>query len=440
MARRNTRPPVPRVATVEGLDGRGRAVVTVDGKARSAHGGLPGEQVVIELHGGRRPRPERVSRVLVPSADRVVPRCPHFVVCGGCSLMHQVPGAQLALKQQRLLDQLAVADVIPERVLEPLPSPSWHYRRRARLGARLVTAKGRVLVGFRERGNSYVADMATCHVLIEKVARLIEPLGRLIGRLTLSQRLPQVEVSAGDDMAVLVLRTLDPPTDSDLVALHAFADEHDVTLCLQPGGEQSIVGLDGGPPPDLTYALPEFDVEFTFGPSDFIQVNGPLNRRLVSTAVALLDPQPTETVLDLFCGIGNFSLPLARRAGRVIGLEGSASLVMRAEANAERNGVGNAIFATRDLYSDDPGPLVEPGTTVHRVLLDPPRTGVGQALAPVAALGARRIVYVSCNPITLASDAAELVRHHGYRLVTAGVVDMFPHTAHAEALALFEVT
>jgi 23S rRNA (uracil1939-C5)-methyltransferase len=405
-----------------------------------AHGGLPGEQVVIELRGGRRPRPEKVTRVLTPSAERVVPRCPHFVVCGGCSLMHQAPTAQLAMKQQRLLDQLAEADVMPEQVLDPLASPSWHYRRRARLGARLVTAKGRVLVGFRERGGSFVADMAACHVLVDQVARLIEPLGQLIGGLSLSQRLPQVEVSAGDDAAILVLRILDPATGDDLAALRAFADRHGVTLCLQPGDEQTIVGLDGSPPPDLTYALPEFGVEFAFGPTDFIQVNGPLNRRLVARAVALLDPQPNETVLDLFCGLGNFSLPLARRAGTVIGLEGSAGLVARATANAERNGIGNASFAERDLYSATPGPLVEPGTTVDRVLLDPPRTGVGRALAPVATLGARHIVYVSCNPATLASDAAELVRHHGYRLVTAGAVDMFPHTAHAEALALFEAS
>jgi len=437
MARRSIQPPVPRVATVTGLDGRGRARVTVDGVSRAAHGGLPGELVVVELHRGRRARPERVSRVLVPSAERVVPRCPHYVVCGGCSLMHQAPAAQLALKQQRLLDQLAAAGVAPAQALAPLASPPWHYRRRARLGAKLVTAKGRVLVGFRERGSSFVADMATCHVLVAQVARLIEPLGRLIGGLTLSRRLPQVEVAAGDRGAILVLRTLDPPTTGDRAALRAFAADHGVTLCLQPGDEATIIGLDGAPPPDLTYALPEYDLEFAFGPTDFVQVNGPLNRRLVAAAMALLDPQPDATVLDLFCGLGNFTLPLARHAGHVIGLEGSAALVARATANAARNGIGNATFAVRDLYRGDPGPLVPAGTRVDQVLLDPPRTGAGRALPALAALGARRIAYVSCNPATLAGDAAELVRHHGYRLLAAGAVDMFPHTAHAEALALF---
>jgi len=438
VARRRDRPPVPRVAEVGGLDGKGRALFTVDGKSRSAHGGLPGEQVVVALRGGRRPRPESVKRVLAPSRERVVPRCPHYVVCGGCSLMHQEPHAQLATKQLHLLDQLAAAGVAPEKELEPLASPPWHYRRRARLGARYVTAKGRVLVGFRERGNSYVADMATCHVLVEPLARLIEPLGHLIDGLSLKSRLPQVEVAAGDAEATLVLRNLDPPTAEDLEALQAFAGDYGVNLCLQPAGPTSIVALDGGAPPDLTYALPEFDVTFAFGPIDFIQVNGPLNRRLVAAAVKLLDPQPDETLLDLFCGLGNFSLPLARRAARVIGLEGSAELVARATANAARNGISNANFALRDLYSNEVGALVPPGSVVDKVLLDPPRTGVGQALEPLVALGARRIVYVSCNPESLAGDANELVGHHGYRLLAAGAVDMFPHTAHAEAIALFE--
>jgi 23S rRNA (uracil1939-C5)-methyltransferase len=423
---------------VTGLDGKGRALLDIDGATRAAHGGLPGEAVVVALRGGRRPRPERVERVLAPDRTRVVPRCPHFVVCGGCSLMHQAPAAQLAHKQARLLGQLADAGVVPERVAAPLAGPHWHYRRRARLGARLVDAKGRLLVGFRERGGSFVADMSTCHVLVESAARLIEPLGVLLGGLGVARRVPQVEVAAGDDTLLLVLRTLDPPTADDVEQLRRFESTHDVTLCLQPGDTSTIATLDGAPPPDQTYALPEFDVSFAFGPTDFVQVNGPMNRRLVAEAVALLDPHPGESVLDLFCGLGNFSLPLARRAGRVFGLEGSASLVARANANAARNGIGNATFATRDLYAREPGPLVPEGVAIDKVLIDPPRTGAGQVLEPLAALGARRLVYVSCNPATLASDAAELVKHHGYRLVSACAVDMFPHTAHAEALALFE--
>jgi 23S rRNA (uracil1939-C5)-methyltransferase len=438
VARRRDKPTLPRVARVTGLDAKGRALVEVDGTSRAAHGGLPGEQVVVALRGGRRPRAERVARVLAPNRARVVPRCPHFVVCGGCSLMHQSSTAQLAHKQTRLLDQLAEAGVAIGRELEPLAGPVWHYRRRARLGARLVDAKGRVLVGFRERGGSFVADMATCHVLVEQVARLIEPLGELVGQLSIARRVPQVEVAAGDDAALLVLRTLDPPSEEDLDRLRRFAEERDVTLCLQPGDASTIVTLDGQAPPDLEYTLPEFDVEFAFGPTDFVQVNGPLNRRLVARAVALLDPRPDETVLDLFCGLGNFSLPLARRAGRVFGLEGSEPLVVRAAANAARNGITNASFATRDLYARDPGVLVGEGMTVDKVLIDPPRTGAGRVLEPLVTLGAQRIAYVSCNPATLASDATELVNRHGYRLVAAGAVDMFPHTAHAEALALFE--
>ncbi len=438
MARRRDKPAVPRVARVAGLDAKGRALVEVEGKSAAAHGGLPGEQVVVALRGGRRPRAEKVSRVLAPDRTRVVPRCPHFVVCGGCSLMHQAPSAQLAHKQARLLAQLAEAGVEPGRPFAPLAGPVWHYRRRARLGARLVDAKGRVLVGFRERGSSYVADMAACHVLVAEVAHLIEPLGELLGRLAIARRVPQVEVAAGDDAVLLVLRTLDPPSDDDRAHLQRFGEQHDVTFCLQPGDASTIVTLDGAPPPDLEYALPEFDVRFAFGPTDFVQVNGPMNRRLVARAVELLDPRPDENVLDLFCGLGNFSLPLARRAGQVFGFEGSAALVARATANAKRNGVANAHFELRDLYAGDPGPLVPPGTAIDKVLIDPPRTGAGRVLAPLAGLGARRLVYVSCNPATLASDAAELVNHLGYRLVAAGAVDMFPHTAHAEALALFE--
>ncbi|MDX1593544.1 MAG: methyltransferase domain-containing protein [Gammaproteobacteria bacterium] len=438
MARRRKRPPELRLAHVDGLDRKGNATLDVDGRTRAAHGGLPGERVVVALPSGRRPRPGRVARVLVPVPDRVVPRCPHYVTCGGCSLMHQAPAAQLAHKQARLLATLAERDVVPERALAPLAGPAWHYRRRARLGAREVDAKGRVLVGFRERGGSFVADMATCHVLVAPVARLVGPLGELIGGLSISRRVPQVEVAAGDDAVLLVLRTLDPPSGTDLDRLRDFERRHGVALCLQPGDASSVVTLGGGAPPDLSYALPEFDVAFAFGPNDFVQVNGPLNRRLVGRAVDLLGPRPDETVLDLFCGLGNFSLPLARRAGRVIGLEGSAALVARAGRNAAANGIANATFAVRDLYGRDPGPLVPPGTGVDRVLIDPPRTGAGPALAQVAALAPRRIAYVSCNPATLAEDAAELVQRYGYRPVAAGAVDMFPHTAHAEALALFE--
>ena len=438
MARRRERPLRPRVAPVTGLDGKGRALVALDGATAAVHGGLPGERVVVAVRDGGRLRAEKVISVRAPAPDRVVPRCPHYVVCGGCSLMHLDAGAQRALKQARLLARLADAGVAPERVLAPVVGPDWHYRRRARLGAKWVAPKGRALVGFRERGAPFVADMSGCHVLVAPVARLIAPLGRLLGTLEIRQRVPQVEVAAGDDRVALVLRVLDPPTDADLARLRAFEVEHGVALCLQPGGEESVRSLDGGPPPELEYALPAFDLRLRFGPLDFVQVNGELNRRLVTRAVELLDPQHDETVLELFCGLGNFSLALARRAGRVLGLEGSAALVTRAAANAASNGIGNAEFALRDLYGAGALELVEAGVRVDKVLVDPPRTGIGRALAPLAALRPRRLVYVSCNPETLASEAAELVRTHGYRLVAAGVADMFPHTAHAEALALFE--
>ena len=431
--------PATEIAEVTALTLEGRGVLRPAGKRVLVPGALAGEEVAYQRRRRRRNYDEGVLvEVRRASPDRVPPGCEYFGKCGGCSLQHLSPDAQLAMKQATLIDSFArIADLTPAEVLPPVRGAVWGYRRKARLGVRHVEKKGRVLVGFRERGSSFVADMATCHVLVAQVARLIEPLGRLIGGLTLSRRLPQVEVAAGDRGAILVLRTLDPPTTGDRAALRAFAADHGVTLCLQPGDEATIIGLDGAPPPDLTYALPEYDLEFAFGPTDFVQVNGPLNRRLVAAAMALLDPQPDATVLDLFCGLGNFTLPLARHAGRVIGLEGSAALVARAAANAARNGIGNATFAVRDLYRGDPGPLVPAGTRVDQVLLDPPRTGAGRALPALAALGARRIAYVSCNPATLAGDAAELVRHHGYRLQAAGAVDMFPHTAHAEALALF---
>lgn len=429
-----------RLLRIERLDRKGKGTATVDGNTLQVADTLPGETVVVAMSGRRRyDRRLDVKRVLVPSRDRVLPACTHFGTCGGCSLQHLDAGQQLAHKQRRLLDELAAASVVPETPLAPLSGPSWEYRRRARLGARHVTAKGRVLVGFRERGSSFVTDMDDCRVLIPAAARLLGPLSHLIGGLTVAAKVPQVELAAGDDTVALVVRHLAPLSDADCAALRRFAVDHGVIFYLQPGGYDTIHSLDPDPAP-LLYRLPAFDLEFGFSPTEFVQVNGPMNRILVDRAVDLLAPGDTETVLDLFCGLGNFTLPLATRAGRVIGVEWSEALVGRAEENARRNGIDNADFHAADLnVAVGTGGAPWLPDHVDKVLIDPPRTGAEAVLPAIAALRPSRIVYVSCNPETLARDAAILVGRHGYRLSTAGAVDMFPHTGHAEALAQFDL-
>jgi len=372
---------------------------------------------------------------IVAGTDRVTPRCAHFDYCGGCALQQLESGAQLRLKELRLQATLAgLAGAAPARWLPPIRGPSWGYRRRARLGVRFVRRKQRVLVGFRERHSNLIADLHRCEVLAPPVDALILPLCALVAQLSIRERLPQIEVAVADNAVALVLRVLEAPSAADLACLRAFEALHGVRLYLQPGGIDSTVALTE-PAPRLFYALPQADLQIEFLPSDFIQVNASVNRELVAASAQLLQLTAESSLLDLYCGLGNFSLALARRARCVVGVEGDAGLVARARDNARRNGIANAEFFTADLATDANAAawLARP---YSHVLLDPPRGGAQQQLALIARLAPERVLYVSCNPESLARDIGLLVHQHGFELLAAGVVDMFPHTAHMESVAL----
>jgi 23S rRNA (uracil1939-C5)-methyltransferase len=434
-------------ATVAGLTHEGEGVVR-GGKTVFVAGALPGERIRFRRRQRHRQHDDgELLEVLEASPDRVAPECPHFGVCGGCALQHLTPSAQLLAKQQELKDTLArVARTAPARWLPPLAGPAWGYRRRARLGAKYVRRKARVVVGFRERAAPYVADLKACPVLAAPAGTLIEPLAELLTGLTIRERVPQIELAVGDDATALVLRVLETPTQEDLGRLATFAARHGLRLLLQPAGLGSVTELATGAAgggaglAPLHYALERFGLRLEFAPTDFIQVNGPVNEALVARAVELLAPGPDSRVLDLYCGIGNFTLALARSAGSAVGVEGEAALVGRARANAARNEVGNVEFHVADLAAaPDPAAawLREPCT---HVLLDPPRTGARALLARLAQLAPERILYVSCHPGSLARDLELLVHEQRFALAAAGVVDMFPHTSHVESLALLERT
>ncbi|MFN9479842.1 MAG: 23S rRNA (uracil(1939)-C(5))-methyltransferase RlmD [Betaproteobacteria bacterium] len=436
---------------IESLDLEGRGVAHRDGKVIFVEGALPGERVrATTLRAKPSYETARTTALLRASAQRVVPRCPHFGfgpgACGGCAMQHLAPRAQLAIKQRVLEDALwHVGRVRPEQVLRPVAGPDWHYRYRARLSVRYVARKGGVLVGFHERASSYVADMRECHVLPEKLSALLLPLRELIGGMSGRDRLPQIEVAVtADGTTVLVLRHLQPLTAGDRARLRDFAQRHGVVWWLQPGGPDTAAPLEADSPRALTLALPEHAVAIPFGPTDFTQVNHAINEVLVRRAVELLGPRADEHVLDLFCGLGNFSLPLARRAARVTGVEGSAVLVRRARAAAVANGLAaQADFAAANLFewtSEDLARIAAERGAVGAALIDPPREGALTVARVFAAARQppRRIVYVSCNPATLARDCAVLVHEGGWRLRAAGVVNMFPHTAHVESIAVLE--
>jgi 23S rRNA (uracil1939-C5)-methyltransferase len=447
MAKRSGWPAEPFTVRVEDLAHAGHGVARRDGKAVFVEGALPGEEVRC-VYTARRGRHDeaRVLEVLAPAPARVEPRCAHFAICGGCALQHLAPDRQLALKQRWLLDSLShIGRVRPERVLEPMTGPLWGYRRRARLGVKWVAKKGRVLVGFRERRGSFIADLRRCEVLDERVGGLLDELARLIETLSIRDRLPQIEVAGGDAVVGLNFRVLAPPGAADLAALRVFGERHGFALYLQPGGQDSVrllVPEPASPAPlpqggrgTLSYRLPAFDLDLEFQPWHFIQVNAAINRQLVERACELLEIGPEDRVLDLFCGLGNFTLALARRAREAVGVEGDASLIEWARRNAARNGVENASFHAADLTGNPDGaPWLRDG--YDRVLLDPPRSGAPEMMPQVATLGARRVVYVSCHPATLARDVGELVHRFGYRLESAGVLDMFPHTAHVESITV----
>jgi 23S rRNA (uracil1939-C5)-methyltransferase len=420
------------------------------GKVVFIEGALPGERVQVQVSRKKNQWEQgQVSAISRESPQRVRPGCPHFGLhagaCGGCKMQHLHPSAQVAVKQRVLEDNLwHLAKVKPERLLRPIEGPAWGYRDRARLSVRHVAKKGTVLVGFHERKSRYVADMRVCPVLPAKVSALLMPMRELIGAMDQRDRLPQIELAAGDGVTALVLRHLEPLSAADVQRLRAFAAEHCVQWWLQPKGPETVHLLDEGGPP-LTYRLPEFGITMPFKPTDFTQVNPHINRVLVDRALRLLAVEPGERVIDWFCGLGNFTLPLATRAREVLGVEGSELLVARARDNAAANGLaGNTRFEARNLFEITPDDLRAAGEA-KRWLIDPPREGafaLAKAVADLHAAGGfalpRRIVYVSCNPSTLARDAGLLVHQGGYRCSLAGVVNMFPHTAHVESMAVFD--
>ena len=424
-----------------------------DGTVVFIEGALPGELVTCST-GRRKNNWEQGTMTALrrESAQRVRPTCPHFGLhagaCGGCKMQHLHPQAQVAVKQRVLEDDLwHLAKVRPEQLLRPIEGPAWGYRHRARLSVRHVVKKGSVLVGFHERKSRYVADMQVCPVLPERVSRLLLPLRELVGAMDQRDRLPQIEVAVGDEVTALVLRHLEPLGEADLARLRDFGARHGVQWWLQPKGPDSVRRLDEGGDggAELDYALPEFGVRLPFRPTDFTQVNAAVNRVLVGRALRLLDVQRDERVIDWFCGLGNFSLPLATLAGQVLGIEGSEALVRRARDNAAFNGLAaKARFEAHDLFAFGAAELVAQGAA-RKWLVDPPREGAFAIAKAVAELNGsagwtppRRIVYVSCNPATLARDAGLLVHQAGYRCTHAGVVNMFPHTAHVESMAVFE--
>ncbi len=436
--RRARQPEISKVpAKITDLSHEGRGVAHVDGKTVFIDDALPGELVEWQrLKRGSNFDEGRLLRVIEASPDRVAPRCEHFGMCGGCVLQHLSGEQQLQFKQRQLTEALArIGRVTAEEILPPLQADVWNYRRRARLSARWVPKKNRTVIGFRERNAPYVADVKQCPVLRPPADKLIEPLSELVTALSIRDRMPQVEVAVADNAVALVIRALQPLTAADLERLHEFGREHSVEMFLQPGGYDTVAPLNAAATP-LEYRLPGFDLTLQFLPTDFVQVNAQLNLQMIERAVTLLAPGRDDKVLDLFCGLGNFSLPLARSAGQVVGVEGEAGLVARARANAERNGLSNAQFYAANLADEAIGAASWAGK-YDKVLLDPPRAGAKEVLPLVAKSGADTVLYISCHPGSLARDAGILVHEQGYKLQAAGVMDMFPHTAHVESAALF---
>lgn len=433
-------PREPQVLELEitDLSHDGRGVARHEGKAVFVTGALAGERVRAQIGRAHKQFDEALCiEVLVASPQRVTPTCPHFGVCGGCSLQHLAPEAQIAAKQHSLQQNFErIGKVSPERWLAPLVGPHWGYRRKARLGVKHVPKKGKTLVGFRETDPRFIADLSVCETLVPQVGKRLQAFADLMDSLDAKAQIPQIEVAAGDDRIALVFRNLVPLSAADRERLLAFGAREGFAIFEQSGGNDTVAALDGGGE-RLHYRLPNHGIEFAFRPLDFVQVNAVMNERMIDHALALLDPAPTARVLDLFCGLGNFTLPLAKRVQTVVGVEGEAGLVQRARDNAARNGIDNAEFHAADLTSDlRTQPWMAEG--FDALLLDPPRTGADAVLAQLPMQQFQRVVYVSCHPGSLARDAGILVHEQGLRLVAAGVMDMFPHTAHVESIALFE--
>jgi len=431
-------PDTPFELDITSLDKKGAGLAEHEGKKLKVSDALAGEKIIARYLFGRHNRGKAETlEVLQPSTDRVEPRCPHFGNCSACNPQHLSMDAQLAEKETALLRCLKdIGQLEPASVYAPLSGPLWSYRRKARLSVRDVAAKGRVLVGFRERDGRFVADMGECHILRKEIADALPALSGLIETLECRATIPQIEVACGDQNSALIIRHLEDLSVDDTEKLRSFAHESGLGVFLQPGGPDSIHLL---APEDLQleYAIEALGLRIQFDPLDFIQVNGGLNQLMIARALELLDPLPEDKILDLFCGLGNFTLPLASRAGHVCGVEGSEAMVERGRSNAKLNGLDNVEFQAADLYQPcqkAPWPEVD----FNKVLLDPPRSGALELLPWIAASGVSKVLYISCNPETLARDAAVLVNEYGFTLNGAGIINMFPHTPHSEAIAMFE--
>jgi len=439
MSRCKKLPKEPVYATIESLSHEGRGIAHVNDKVVFIDGTLPGEEVLFEYR-SRRARFDqgKLIRVEKPSPERIEPRCRHYDICGGCSLQHLSSDAQLRHKQSVLLDQLEhIGKVQPEAILPALSESSWNYRSRARLSAKYVDKKGKMLVGFRERYSPFVAELSRCEILRHPVGELLEPLQELLAGLSIFRQVPQIEVAVADEVTALVIRHLDAFSDEDIRRLREFENLHDIEFYLQSGGPDSVVPLTPETHTPLTYRLPDYRLEFFFEPLDFIQNNTGMNRQMVRQAIELLAPEKTDRLLDLFCGLGNFSLPLALNVDHVCGVEGDAALIDRARQNARHNGIENVEYHCANL-ADESLQAAFMQQEFQKVLLDPPRTGAREIIRRLKLDPVSRVVYVSCNPATMARDAGILVHDNDFQLKQAGVIDMFPHTSHLESIAMFE--
>lgn len=428
------------VGIIESLDHEARGITRHEGKTIFVEGALPGEKVEYSSF-RKKPTYEiaQATHILHKSASRVEPGCPNFGICGGCSMQHLDHAAQVAAKQRVLEDNLwHIGRVRPEQLYPPIYGEPWGYRHRARISARHVPKKGGMLIGFHERKSSFIADMKECRNLPPHVSALLVPLRALVGSLSIRDRMPQIEIAVGAKCTVLVFRILDPLNGSDESLLREFADRHSVQIYLQPKGPDTVQLFY---PPDgasLTYTLPEFNLELNFSPTEFTQVNHAINRVLLRRAMALLDPSAGERIADMFCGLGNFTLPIARSGADVVGIEGSDALVQRAAENAAANGLSERTsFGVANLFEATEESLAALGR-FDKMLIDPPREGAAELVKALGTEAPQRIVYVSCSPSTLARDAAILTAEKGYRFRGAGVVNMFPNTSHVESIALFE--
>ncbi len=437
--RRKKLPADPVETTIESLSHEGRGISHVDGKTVFVDGALPGETVKFRYRRSRAKYAEGSIAELVSmgSNDRVEPACKHFLICGGCSLQHLAPEIQVQHKEKVLLEQLQhIGGVQAKRVLPALKGPLWGYRHKARLGVKHVLKKGRVLVGFREKYSSFVADIDSCKVLHPAVGNLLNELADLIAGLSVHNKIAQIEVAVDDQRTALVFRNLAALSSEDVKRLYTFGEQHRLSLYLQPGGLDSVMPLSGQQQDDLHYKLHEGDITIHFSPTDFTQVNVAINQLMVKQVIKLLDIQPDDNILDLFCGLGNFTLPMAKYAAQVTGLEGADSLVKKAEYNASMNNIENVTFFTADLSQPQSGHDFITGN-FNKILLDPPRSGAQAVVEQWQMENINKLVYVSCNPATLARDAGILVRDKGFTLSSAGVMDMFPHTTHVESIAEF---